>query len=129
MLSQIISTRAVSGFLASSPKIILTLDPNTVDVNKTSISESLNAAKSGLSNLSLTPPNQNQEMGEWKCPICDAINVETLKCILCGVPRLKSQSSSNILTQELKSDVGKVACRICTFLNAQDRVKCGIHRY
>lgn len=89
-----------SGFLTSSPKIILHLLPKS--------------SQTPLHGSSQPPKAGSDENRIWKCYICDTENPpqEALKCSICGVPRKKDDVPT------LARPSSHWSCSICTFSNA-----------
>ncbi|KAJ2848291.1 Vacuolar protein-sorting-associated protein 36 [Coemansia brasiliensis] len=65
---------------------------------------------------------------EWQCGICENINSESTKCVLCGVPRPENASELGIphSTNPELMDTSEqpVRCPVCTFDNHSSMTSC-----
>ncbi|KAI7906773.1 EAP30/Vps36 family-domain-containing protein [Cokeromyces recurvatus] len=108
-LSVIQDVENYNGFLRSSPKIILNLNP---------------ASLNNQASLVNTTPSANV----WACPICFFSNkASTDICELCGVRKQQQQQQQQqqqLISTPTNEDQDSSVCTLCTFKNHPSMVQC-----
>ncbi|CAO3653674.1 unnamed protein product [Mucor fragilis] len=106
-----------SGFLRSSPKIIINIDPVAATTAATESS-----SRNGSSH-SLISGNSNGNV--WACPICFFSNKSSSEmCELCGVRKQADATSPSINTPVANTVADSSACPVCTFINHPSLNQC-----
>lgn len=107
-----------SGFLTSSPKVILYLRTKSAQCPA-------HPSMPVLSSVTSTHLGENDRrfaVTNWICDICNEGNPgEALKCVVCGVFRKKTVPTSAPLRAPPSLDW---ACDVCTFENKLDQMTC-----
>ncbi|KAL7330378.1 Vacuolar protein-sorting-associated protein 36 [Mucor circinelloides] len=106
-----------NGFLRSSPKIIINIDPvaaTTAATESSSRNGSSHSLNTGTSNGNV-----------WACPICFFSNKASSEmCELCGVRKQADVSSPSINAPVTNTVTDSSACSICTFINHPSLNQC-----
>ncbi|CAD7066037.1 unnamed protein product [Tilletia caries] len=105
-------TEYYAGFLKSSPKITLKLEPQTQNVlahQHASPRRSKNTLGAGSRIASTSAASSSSVPRDWICPVCSYANTDDDKCALCGVSFLHSKARSpstptSTSTPEIHSD-------------------------
>ncbi|KAJ8661018.1 hypothetical protein O0I10_003240 [Lichtheimia ornata] len=116
-LSMVKDIETFSGFLRSSPKIILHLQAAD------RFSSSSSATPSSTSTT--VQPSAPLLQQSWVCTICSFSNPPTTieKCQLCGVRRPQDTPSTTTDTSD-QQHKDSSACRVCTFQNHPSMIQC-----
>ncbi|KAI8637424.1 EAP30/Vps36 family-domain-containing protein [Parasitella parasitica] len=102
-----------SGFLRSSPKILINVDHAAA------------TAESPLRIGSSTSLSNNLNTSVWACPICFFSNKASSEtCELCGVRKQTDISSPNMNTPNTNTVTDSSACSVCTFINHPSLNQC-----
>ncbi|KAJ2161508.1 Vacuolar protein-sorting-associated protein 36 [Coemansia sp. RSA 552] len=105
-----------TGFLYSSSKISLYLGP---EHGGDEHAPSVPAAASAIARVPDRPALSRGGAPDWKCTICDHVNKDGPKCVLCGVPRPADAPEIDIGSVEQP-----VRCLVCTFDNHSSMSRC-----
>ncbi|KAI8890639.1 Vps36-domain-containing protein [Backusella circina FSU 941] len=104
-LHLITDIESYNGFLRSSPKIIIHIDPE-IPLSSTKIEEGGSV---------------------WACPICFFSNKASSEaCQLCGVKKVKTPTTTTTVapTQSNPVDQDSSICVVCTFMNHPSMIQC-----
>ncbi|GAN02962.1 vacuolar protein sorting protein [Mucor ambiguus] len=106
-----------SGFLRSSPKIIINIDP----VAATAAAAELSVGNGSSHSLNASNSNGNV----WACPICFFSNKASSEmCELCGVRKQADATSPSIKAPVANTVTDSSACPVCTFINHPSLNQC-----
>ncbi|KAI8359961.1 EAP30/Vps36 family-domain-containing protein [Blakeslea trispora] len=104
-LCQIQHVDSYSGFLRSSPKIILDVQPE---------------AQAKSADAKSHPVSGNQSV--WACPICFFSNkASSDKCELCGV---RNEQTESTVVSHTSTAMDASTCTVCTFQNHPSMIQC-----
>ncbi|KAI9007018.1 EAP30/Vps36 family-domain-containing protein [Phycomyces nitens] len=108
-LNSIAQVESYGGFLMSSPKVILHLDPKVLSDHARPPAPVISTSVAGV----------------WSCPICFFTNQATVdKCQLCGVRHVETNKSTTPEPLPATEGPGGSNCRVCTFINHPSLNQC-----